>query len=149
MEKTKKKIKQIFVQGALAPALVAESISKHASKTDIGAHHIFLGQVRADHVGDRQVTAIEYTAYEEAALEKMAEIREDVFAQYPLSCLHIYHSLGKVAVGELCFFVFTSSAHRGPAQEACKLLVDRIKGELPIWGKELFGEEGYQWKENN
>lgn len=149
MEEIKKKPKQIFVQGAIPPAIVADSIAKHATKTDIGAHHIFLGQVRADRIGDRQVTAIEYTAYEEVAMEKMTEIREAVFARYPLSCLHVYHSLGRVGVGELCFFVFTSSAHRGPAQEACKLLVDRIKGELPIWGKELFGEEGYQWKENN
>jgi molybdopterin synthase catalytic subunit len=32
----------------LAPILLVNSIAKHQSKTTIGAHNIFLGQVRAD-----------------------------------------------------------------------------------------------------
>jgi molybdopterin synthase catalytic subunit len=27
-------------------------------------------------------------------------------------------------------------------------VVERIKKELPIWGKELFDDNQYQWKEN-
>ena len=62
--------------------------------------------------------------------------------------MHIYHSLGKVAAGEICLFVFTSSAHRKAAIEACNETVERIKAELPVWGKELFADETYQLKEN-
>ena len=53
----------------------------------------------------------------------------------------------KVAAGEICLFVFTSSAHRKAAIEACNETVERLKAELPIWGKELFADETYQWKE--
>jgi molybdopterin synthase catalytic subunit len=53
-----------------------------------------------------------------------------------------------VAAGEICLFVFTSSAHRKPAIDACTETVERIKAELPVWGKELFEDAGYQWKEN-
>ena len=56
--------------------------------------------------------------------------------------------LGKVAAGEISLFVFTSSAHRKAAIDACKETVERIKAELPVWGKELFEDETYQWKEN-
>ena len=141
-------IKNIFVEGAIEPDLISDSIAKHASKTNIGGHSIFLGQVRADEINGRIVDAIEYTSHVNMALEKMHEIREAIFAKYPLTCMHIYHSLGLVKAGEICLFVFTSSTHRKPAIEACNECVERIKAELPIWGKEIFEDEGYQWKEN-
>ncbi|KPQ09078.1 MAG: molybdopterin synthase catalytic subunit MoaE [Algoriphagus marincola HL-49] len=147
MDKVRKP-KNIFVQGAISPEKIANSIANHASKTDIGGHSIFLGQVRADQKEEGQVIGIDYTAYEEMALEKAFEIREAIFAKYPLTCMHIYHSLGEVKVGEICLFVFTSSKHRKAAMDACEELVERIKEELPIWGKELLDTEGHVWKLN-
>ncbi len=140
--------KNIFVQGAIDPGFVGESIARHQTKTGIGGHSIFLGQVRSDDIEGKKVSAIEYTAYEEMALEKMHEIREDIFAKYPLTCMHVHHSLGKVPAGALCLFVFTSATHRKAAIDACSETVERIKAELPIWGKELFEDESYQWKIN-
>ena len=83
------------------------------------------------------------------ALETMHGIREAIFTKYNLSCMHVYHSLGRVAAGEISLFVFTSSARRKAAIDACEEIVERIKAELPVWGKELFDNEGYQWKENS
>ena len=143
-----RKPKNIFVQGAIAPAFIADSIAKHSSKTTIGGHSIFLGQVRADVIDEKKVAAIEYTTYEELALEKMHVIREEIFAKYELTCMHVHHSLGKVAAGEICLFVFTSSAHRRAAIDACNEVVERIKTELPVWGKELFEDASHQWKVN-
>lgn len=145
---TDKKPKNIFVQGAISTAFIADSIQKHSSNKAIGAHSIFLGQVRADVIIDKPVTAIEYTAFEEMVSPIMYTIREAIFAKYDLTCMHIYHSLGKVVSGEICLFVFTSSAHRAMAIDACEEVVERIKKEIPIWGKELFADEAYQWKEN-
>ena len=143
-----RKSKNIFVQGAIAPAFIADSIAKHSSKTTIGGHSIFLGQVRADVIDEKKVAAIEYTTYEELALEKMHVIREETFAKYELTCMHVHHSLGTIKAGEICLFVFTSSAHRKAAIDACTECVERIKAELPVWGKEIFEGEGYQWKVN-
>ncbi|MBC7888693.1 MAG: molybdenum cofactor biosynthesis protein MoaE [Ferruginibacter sp.] len=145
---TDRKPKNIFVAGPIAPAFIGESIGHHASKTNIGGHSIFLGQVRADMINDQPVKAIEYSTYEAMALEKMHEIREAIFSKYALTCMHVYHSLGRVGAGEISLFVFTSSAHRKAAMDACAETVERIKSELPVWGKELFDNESYQWKEN-
>ena len=145
---TERSIKNIFIQGAIAPVFIADSIQKHQHKTGIGGHSIFLGQVRADYINGGTVTSIEYTAYEEMALERMDSIREEIFTKYPITCMHVYHSLGKVVAGEICLFVFTSSPHRKAAMEACNELVERIKAELPVWGRELFEGETYQWKQN-
>ena len=145
---TDKRPKNIFIQGPITADFIRDSIRKHSTKTDIGGHSIFLGQVRADEMDSKVVSAIEYTAYEDMALEKMHSIREEIFSRYELTCMHVYHSLGKVATGEICLFVFTSSAHRKMAIDACEETVERIKAELPVWGKELFDNESYQWKVN-
>jgi molybdopterin synthase catalytic subunit len=141
-------MKNIFVPGAISSSFIADSIQSHSSKTGIGGHSIFLGQVRADTIDGKKVSAIQYTAYEEMALETMHTIREAIFEKYPLNCLHVYHSLGEVKTGEICLFVFTSAPHRKAAIDACSEIVEQIKNELPIWGKELFGDQTYQWKEN-
>jgi len=143
-----KNVKNIFINGAITAAFIADSIQKHNTKTDIGAHSIFLGQVRNDNIDGKEVGAIEYTSYETMAIQKMHEIREDIFVKYALTCMHVYHSLGKINVGEICLFVFTSSKHRKMAIDACEETVERIKQELPVWGKEIFADGNYKWKEN-
>ena len=143
-----RKPKNIFVDGPVSSEKIATSIQNHSSKTNIGAHSIFLGQVRSDEKEGSTVRAIEYTAYEDMALEKAFEIREAIFEKYPLTCMHIYHSLGEVKVGEISLFVFTSSKHRKAAIDACEELVERIKKELPVWGKELLESDEASWKEN-
>ena len=143
-----KKTRNIFVEGAISSQQIAESIQSHSSKTTIGAHSIFLGQVRADEKEGQKVVSIEYTSYPEMALEKMHEIRERIFAKYELTCMHVYHSLGNVPVGEICLFVFTLSKHRKLAIDACSELVEAIKFELPVWGKEIYQDQSIAWKEN-
>lgn len=143
-----KKIKKVFMEGAISPAFVGDAIAKHSTKKDIGAHSIFLGQVRNDRIAEREVTAIDYTAYREMAEEKFHEIREIIFDKYSLTCMHIYHSLGRVNAGEISLFVFTSSVHRKDAMDACSEIVEKVKKEVPVWGKEIFTDEGHQWKKN-
>lgn len=149
MKNKKDKVKDSFKEGAISPQFIADSIAKHQHKTGIGAHDIFLGQVRADQADDQEVVAIEFTAYQEMANQKIHEIREAAFDKFELHCMHIYHSLGRVEVGELCFFVFVSSAHRKACFEAIEWLVNEIKAEVPIFGKELFSTGQHQWKENS
>jgi len=144
----KKKPKNVFRPGAISSQFIGESIAKHQSKTTIGAHNIFLGQVRADEIDEKVVTAIDYTAYEEMANQKFHEIREATFAKYDLTCMHIYHSLGKVNVGEVCLFVFVSSPRRKVVFEALEYVVEAIKADVPIFGKEIFEDQTHQWKQN-
>ncbi|RNC92819.1 MAG: molybdenum cofactor biosynthesis protein MoaE [Allomuricauda sp.] len=141
-------MKNVFVDGAISPEFIANSIAKHQSKTTIGAHDIFLGQVRADEIDGKTVVGIDYSAYEAMANQKFHEIREATFEQFELSCMHIYHSLGKVGVGEICLFVFVSSPHRKEVFEALHYVVEAIKKDVPVFGKELFADDSYQWKVN-
>lgn len=143
------KYKNVFIKGAITSEFIADSIAKHQSKTNIGAHNIFLGQVRADEIDGKAVSAIEYSAYEGMANKKFHDIREATFEKFNLTCMHIYHSLGAVKTGEICLFVFVSSPRRKAVFEALEYVVEAIKADVPVFGKELFEDESHQWKVNS
>lgn len=149
MNEPKNKIKNALKNGPISSESIAQSIANHQSKTHIGGHYIFMGQVRADEIEGKKVTAIEFTAQEDITNQVIHEIREEAFAKFDLSCMHIYHSIGTIAVGEICFFVFVSSGHREEPYKAVKFLVDNIKSRAPIFGKEIFEDGSFQWKQNH
>lgn len=140
--------KKVFVEGPISPAFIAASIAKHSSKKEIGAHSIFLGQIRDDQKEGGKVASIEYTAYEEMAEDEFHRIREEAFLKYPITCMHIHHSLGNVLAGEISLFVFVSSGHRKQVFEALEWIVEEIKNKVPVWGKEILETGTHVWKEN-
>jgi molybdopterin synthase catalytic subunit len=140
--------KTMFIDGPVAAGFIADSISKHAGNHSIGAHEIFLGQIREDVVDGKKVTAIDFTAYLEMADEAYVAFRETLFSRYSLTCMHVHHSLGPVRVGEINLFVFVSSRHRKDAMAACRELVEWIKSHAPVWGKLLFDDSTHDWKTN-
>ena len=148
MGKEEKALKNCFRQGAISAQFIGDSIAKHQTKKTIGAHQIFLGQVRADEIDGKEVMAIEYSAYEEMANKVFAEIREAAFEKFELVCMHIYHSAGVVETGEICLFVFVSSKHRKMAQKAIEFIVEEIKEKAPVFGKELFADSSHVWTVN-
>jgi len=143
-----KRERKLFVDGEILPSVISESIANHSGKKEIGAHSIFLGQVRNDEIDGKKVTAIEYSCYEEMAADVFHEIRESAFSKFNLTCMHIYHSLGKVDAGKISLFVFTSSPHRKNAIDACSYVVEEIKAKVPVWGKEILEDESFVWKIN-
>lgn len=141
-------MKDFFVDGDISPSLIKETIEHHSSKTQIGAHTVFLGQVRSDIIENKIVKGIEYSAPRELANTKFFELKEECIKKFNLSCLHIYHSIGWVSVGKISLFVFSSSPHRREAFESLEWLVEQIKKEVPVYGKEVFEDDSYVWKEN-
>ncbi len=146
MEITKTK-KSYLIDGPITPEKLATLVANHQAKTDCGAHSLFLGQVRADEINGKRVSAIEYSCYHEMADKEIATIREEAFAAFPLRCLHVYHSIGKVAVGEISLMVMVSSAHREPVFPSLQEMVEKIKQRVPIWKKEIFEDGSSGWKE--
>lgn len=137
-----------LIDGPISASFIALEIEKHTSKTNIGAHASFIGQVRADHVDKQIVSGIEYSAYEEMIAKIIKGIKDSLFAQYDdLICVHIYHSTGLVKVGENSLFVLVSTGHRKQAFKAIEDCVEQIKEKLPVWKKELFQDGKHKWQE--
>jgi MoaE-MoaD fusion protein len=108
-----------------------------------GAIATFLGTVRAQSRG-REVTALEYEAYEEMAEDVMAEIAADVTERYDLCKVAITHRLGRVEVGETSVAIAVSAPHRQDALAACADVIEALKARVPLWKKELY-EGGEEW----
>jgi len=109
-----------------------------------GAVVLFLGTAR-EVTGGRRTRSLEYECYPEMAQQKLAELERDARARWPLVDCAIVHRLGKLAVGEASVAIAVSSAHRQPAFEAGKWLIDRVKEVVPIWKKENWSDGTSHW----
>jgi molybdopterin synthase catalytic subunit len=139
----------IFIAGPVTMAHLQDLIDKENKNLRSGAFTFFMGQVRNDKLEDKEVTAIDYTAYEELA-EKIAErIKNETMEKYGLHSISIVHSLGTVKAGEASLLVLVTAGHRPKIFEACSFIVEEIKRDLPVWGKEVLEDNTYQWKKNN
>ena len=120
-----------------------EKITAQVRRDTNGAVVTFLGATRNNFQG-KQVITLEYEAYEEMALKKLGEVREELQAQFDLEDIAISHRIGTVPIGEVSLVVAVASPHRKEAFQACQMAVDRIKEIVPIWKKEVY-EEGSRW----
>ena len=120
-----------------------ERVTSLVRRDSNGAVVTFLGTTRNNFEG-KEVLTLEYEAYEEMALKKLGEVREELLAQFGLEDIAISHRIGTVPIGETSLVVAVASPHRKDAFQACQAAVDRIKEVVPIWKKEVF-QDGSRW----
>jgi molybdopterin synthase catalytic subunit len=120
-----------------------EQITRQVRKDTNGAVVTFLGTTRVFSEGKR-VLKLEYEAYQDMALKKLEEIRQEMRAQFGVEDVAIAHRTGPVDIGQISLVVAVASPHRQEAFFACHRVVDRVKEIVPIWKKEVF-EEGSRW----
>lgn len=110
-----------------------------------GAVVTFAGTTR-DHNDGAAVVSLRYEAYAEMAQRVMCALFEDTITRFPISRARVAHRLGDVPVGEASVIVVTAAPHRGPAFDACRYLMDRLKNEVPIWKLEQLRDgRGERW----
>lgn len=110
-----------------------------------GAVVTFAGTTR-DHNDGAAVVSLRYETYPEMAHKVMVGLFEAASRQFPITRARVVHRLGEVPVGEASVVVVVSSPHRGPAFDACRFLMDRLKSEVPIWKRELLRDgAGERW----
>ncbi len=109
-----------------------------------GAICLFLGTVR-EMTGDRQTLALDYEAYPEMALKKMAELEAEARNRWPILDVALVHRVGHLALGEISVAVAVSCPHRHQAFDACRWLIDTLKDVVPIWKKELWADGTEEW----
>lgn len=127
-------------EGVIEAARLADWVA-HPSA---GATAIFLGTVR-DHSPDRPgVTHLEYEAYRDVVVGKIAEIVAEARERWPVRRAAVVHRVGSLAVGDVSVGVAVSSAHRADAFPAARFLIDELKRRAPIWKKEHW-EGGAEW----
>ena len=124
-------------------AIDADALVAAAKQGEDGAVVVFDGIVRNNSRG-RQTLHLDYEAYEEMALKQMNELAGEAIKRFGVRQITIVHRLGRLQVGETSVLIVVASAHRAPAYEASRWLIDTLKKTVPIWKKETF-VDGAVW----
>jgi MoaE-MoaD fusion protein len=127
-------------QPRLHVRVTREPLSAERLTTTVATNHT--GAIVAFHGITRDVDKLDYEAYEPMASERIERILTEVAARHEIEGIAAEHRIGTVPLGNASVLVAVAAAHRGPAFEAAKEAIDRIKAEAPIWKREVEGERG-------
>ncbi|HEX4431832.1 MAG TPA: molybdenum cofactor biosynthesis protein MoaE [Frankiaceae bacterium] len=123
--------------------LSAEECLKFVADPSAGGVDLFLGVVRDDD-GGHSVEKLAYSAHP-SALEQLRQIAQEVVTGVPVVAVAAIHRVGELAIGDVAVVVAVSAVHRGEAFDACRLLIDRLKHEVPIWKHQTFTDGRAEW----
>jgi molybdopterin synthase catalytic subunit len=115
-----------------------------AQRPDCGAVATFVGTTRVDESGGASVEYLEYEAYRPMADRKLEEIGAEIRKRWEVGHVAIVHRIGRVGPGEASVAIVVATPRRGPAFEASRYAIERIKEIVPIWKREVWSD-GYVW----
>jgi molybdopterin synthase catalytic subunit len=118
-------------------------VERAVAHSGAGAIVSFVGRVR-DHNDGMPITRLEYEAYPSMATQEMLRIVGDIEQRLPGTRLAVLHRIGTLGVGDAAIICAASAAHRSDAFTACRLLIDEVKANVPIWKRE-HGPDGPYW----
>ncbi|HEY7859516.1 MAG TPA: molybdenum cofactor biosynthesis protein MoaE [Candidatus Nanopelagicales bacterium] len=124
-------------------ALSVEGVLAAVADVRAGASAVFVGAVR-DHDGGREVARLSYQAHPSAD-RVIAAVAAEVAALPDVIAVAAEHRTGELAIGDVAVVVAVSCAHRGEAFELTRLLIDRVKHEVPIWKLQEFTDGSSEW----
>ena len=113
-----------------------EALRLRAQHSQAGAVLIFCGDIR-NHSQQKQVSYLEYEAYESMALKQISQVVEEAQKKWQLHTVEVIHRLGKLAVKDCSIAIAVSTSHR--------YIIDTIKHAVPIWKKEHFVDAPAMW----
>lgn len=113
-----------------------------------GAECVFLGRTREDHHAEHgKLLRLFYEAYEPMAMASMRGLATEAVERFGCFAVRIHHAVGEVLIGEASVLVQVACGHRAAAFEACRMVIDRLKAEAPIWKREVW-EDGTTWSQS-
>jgi molybdopterin synthase catalytic subunit len=109
-----------------------------------GAISIFLGTVRNTNDG-RSVDGIDYSAYDAMAIAEMNRIVAEAEARFPGIAVALEHRTGTLRVGDVSVAIACAHAHRAPALDANRYVIEELKKRVPIWKREHYLDGTSEW----
>ena len=110
----------------------------------VGAVVSFVGLTRGTE-GEANVLRLEFDAWQEELPKVLRRLAVEAGEAHRLRAVAIAHRIGSVEPEEPIVAIHVGSAHRGPAFDACRWLIDELKQQAPLWKKEVT-DHGDTWK---
>lgn len=131
--------------GLSAEPLPVGAATDWAVRPDCGAVVLFSGTARDHAPGRTGVSVLEYEAYEEQVVPRLAALAAEARNRWPaIGRVALIHRVGNVPVGESAVVVVVSAPHRGDAFDAARWCIDTLKQTVPIWKREVW-QGGSSW----
>ena len=139
----------IHSRGDISVEHVMDEMRKHPESNRAGAMATFVGIVREDPLesSNSKVRYLEYEAFEEVAIQKLQELREDLTKREGIVDVSIHHVVDRLRVGDESLIIVVLGTRRRFVFPVLEEAVERVKKEVPIWKKEFTSENAY-WVEN-
>lgn len=122
------------------PADAIRSVS-HAGN---GGVAVFIGTVR-EMADGRAVSGLDYSAYVGMAERELNAVAHEGAALVPGTDVAVVHRIGELAIGDVAVVVAAGHAHRGPAFDACRYVIEELKQRVPIWKRERYADGTREW----
>lgn len=113
-----------------------------------GGTAVFVGTMRDFNEGD-EVTAMHLEHYPGMTERHLQQICDEARERWPVLDLLIVHRYGDILPGEPIVLVAAWAAHRGPAFDACRHLIESLKSRAPFWKRETLEAGAARWVERN
>ncbi|MGM8884842.1 molybdenum cofactor biosynthesis protein MoaE [Psychrobacter sp. 1U2] len=113
-----------------------------------GAFACFEGRVR-NHNNASSVERLTYYGYEDLAINQGRQIIADAKEKFAITHAVAIHRIGALEIGDIAVWIGVVSAHRYPAFDACRWILDTIKADIPVWKQEYYDNESPKWLSNN
>jgi molybdopterin synthase catalytic subunit len=127
-----------------APLPVGEAY-EWAVRPDCGGIVLFSGTARDHSAGRPDVSVLEYEAYEEQVIPRLASIADEARARWSsVRGILLWHRTGSVAIGDTAVIAVASAPHRDEAFAAARFCIDALKSTAPIWKRETWSD-GESW----
>src|SRR5579872_1330603 len=120
-------------------ALIAE-----VADVATGATALFVGTVR-DMNDDKGVIGINYSAYTVMAERELLRIAQEAARQFAPLRVVVEHRIGALELGDVSVAIATAHAHRAPAIDGMRFVIEEIKRRVPIWKQERYLDGTREW----
>lgn len=125
--------------------LPVEEASQWVVRADCGAVVVFSGTARDHSEGRDDVSVLEYEAYEEEVLPRLASLATATRQRWAdVGRIAMIHRVGAVPIGESAVVVAVAAPHRDSAFLAARFCIDSLKATVPIWKRETW-RDGESW----
>ncbi|HMI48641.1 MAG TPA: molybdenum cofactor biosynthesis protein MoaE, partial [Gemmatimonadaceae bacterium] len=124
-----------IVTREISPALLIAEVKS----PEFGAISVFVGTVRETNDG-RSVSAIDYSAYTSMAEAELERILAETAEEFGVSAIVVEHRVGPLALGDVSVAIVAAHAHRAPALDATRFVIEEIKKRVPIWKREHYAD---------
>lgn len=140
-DRAKDRVRHIAIVDAV---IDVAKLMAHVESPSVGAISLFVGTVR-HHNDGRQVTGIDYEAYQPMAEHQLRAVAIEACEALPGLSVAIEHRIGTLVVGDASVVIAAAHARRAPALAGAQRIIEVLKQRVPIWKREHYVDGERRW----